>query len=98
MIRFRRRFGPRSVIVTTTDSPFFTFTTRIVVPSGKYQLAAVSLWQSNGWPFAIFLPCRSAPYQEAVPMYTIFNFLALACTFVPWDAADIGVIPSRLAT
>src|SRR6266404_4707377 len=54
--RFSRRFGPRSVIVTTTDLPFFRLTTRILVPSGKYQLAAVNLWRSNRLPFAIFSP------------------------------------------
>src|SRR3990172_896096 len=69
MARLRRGWGPRSVMVTLTELPFFRLTTRTTVPSGMFQAAAVSLCRSNGFPLAIFLPWCCFPYQEATPTY-----------------------------
>src|SRR4051812_21621542 len=55
---------------TTTDVPVRSFVTRSWVPNGRVLCAAVSAWVLNRSPFAVRLPWKPGPYQEAAPVWT----------------------------
>ena len=57
--------GPRSLMRTTTDRPFFRFSTFTLVPKGSERCAAVSAPGSQRSPEAV-LEVRE--YQEARPI------------------------------
>src|SRR3954453_9770714 len=54
---------------TTTDLPVRSFVTRSWVPNGSVLCAAVSAWVLNRSPFAVRLPWKPGPYQEAAPVW-----------------------------
>src|SRR5215211_796302 len=54
---------------TTTDLPVRSFVTRSWVPNGRVLCAAVSTWVLNRSPFAVRLPWKPGPYQEAAPVW-----------------------------
>ena len=51
-----RTKGPRSVIVTATERPFFLFVTSTLVPNGRVRCAAVKAFGFNLSPLAVRLP------------------------------------------
>src|SRR4051812_27979372 len=55
---------------TTTDVPVRSFVTRSWVPNGRVLWAAVRAWVLNRSPFAVRLPWKPGPYQEAAPLWT----------------------------
>src|SRR3954470_12735785 len=55
---------------TTTDRPVRSFVTRSWVPNGRVLCAAVSAWVLNRSPFAVRLPWKPGPYQEAAPLWS----------------------------
>src|SRR5690349_18582511 len=54
---------------TTTERPVRSFVTRSWVPNGRVLCAAVSAWVLNRSPFAVRLPWKPGPYQEAAPVW-----------------------------
>src|SRR3954447_7442126 len=54
---------------TTTERPVRSFVTRSWVPNGSVLWAAVSAWVLNRSPFAVRLPWKPGPYQEAAPVW-----------------------------
>src|SRR4051812_35511448 len=54
---------------TTTDRPVRSFVTRSWVPNGRVLWAAVRAWVLNRSPFAVRLPWKPGPYQEAAPVW-----------------------------
>jgi hypothetical protein len=65
--------GPRSLIFTTTDRPFFRFVTRTWLPNGSVRCAAVNSLSSKGSPLAV-RRCRGWHlYQLATPYCTRYR-------------------------
>src|SRR5579884_4275334 len=64
----RRRNGPRSVIVTTTDRPLRRLVTRTTLPMGRVRCAPVIASGSKRAPLAVRRRPNSAPYHEASPI------------------------------
>src|SRR5215212_9121271 len=62
-------YGPRSLIRTTTDLPVRSLVTRTLVPNGRVLWAAVRSWVLKVSPFAVHLPWKPRPYQEAAPVW-----------------------------
>src|SRR3954454_24248106 len=62
-------YGPRSLMRTTTDLPVRSFVTRTLVPNGSVLWAAVGAWVLKVSPFAVRLPWKPGPYQEAAPVW-----------------------------
>src|SRR5215212_11382430 len=62
-------YGPRSLIRTTTDLPVRSFVTRTLVSNGSVLWAAVRSWVLKVSPFAVRLPWKPGPYQEAAPVW-----------------------------
>jgi hypothetical protein len=48
--------GPRSLIVTTVDTPVCGLVTLTLVPNGSLRCAAVRPSRRNAWPLAVCLP------------------------------------------
>jgi hypothetical protein len=48
--------GPRSLIRTTVERPFWVFVTRIIVPNGSERCAAVMFSGLNASPLVVFPP------------------------------------------
>src|SRR5262249_29953952 len=59
--------GPRSLILTRTVLPFFSFMTSTIVPSGRERWAAEIFSGLKISPLAVGRFANSAPYQEASP-------------------------------
>src|SRR4051812_6000155 len=62
-------YGPRSLMRTTTDLPVRSLMTRTLVPNGSVLWAAVRAWVLKVSPFAVRLPWKPGPYQEAAPVW-----------------------------
>src|SRR5215210_2651934 len=62
-------YGPRSLMRTTTDWPVRSLVTRTLVPNGSVLWAAVRSWVLKVSPFAVRLPWKPGPYQEAAPVW-----------------------------
>src|SRR5215204_6226984 len=54
---------------TTTERPVRSFVTRTREPKGKLLCAAVRARVLNRSPFAVRLPWKPGPYQEAPPLW-----------------------------
>src|SRR3954451_8742018 len=55
---------------TTTERPVRSFVTRSFVPNGRGLWAAVRALVLNVSPFAVRLPWKPGPYQEAAPLWS----------------------------
>src|SRR3954451_1103407 len=62
-------YGPRSLMRTTTDFPVFSLVTRTLVPNGRVLWAAVRSLVLKVSRFAVRLPWKPGPYQEAAPVW-----------------------------
>src|SRR3954469_8492446 len=54
---------------TTTDLPVRSLVTKTREPKGKLLCAAVRAWVLNRSPFAVRLPWKPGPYQDAPPLW-----------------------------
>jgi len=66
-IESRRLTGPRSLIVTTTERPFFRLVTLTRECIGRLRCAAVGCAVSRRSPVAVSRPTCQLPYQDARP-------------------------------
>src|ERR1051326_3703093 len=66
-IERRRLTGPRSLIVTTTERPFFRLVTLTRECIGRLRCAAVGCAVSRRSPVAVSRPTCQLPYQDARP-------------------------------
>src|SRR5262245_53939917 len=61
------RYGPRSVIRTTTIRPYSRSVTRTRVPNDNVRWAAVRSYISKGSPVAVGRAWCARPYHDAIP-------------------------------
>src|SRR5258708_7744269 len=90
--------GPRSLTRTKIDLRFFRLVTRSHVPRGRLRCAQVRAFMSYDSPFAVCLPWKYRPYQDAVPIWSQRRTL-LDCTGVDFASGALAGVgePASLA-